>query len=36
MTGRREVHVGEDGEMLAPVYDRESLPVGAAFEGPAW
>jgi N-methylhydantoinase A len=35
MTGRRELHVGDDGAALAPVYDRERLPAGAAFEGPA-
>ena len=36
MTGRRELHVGDDGVVvLAPVYDRERLPAGAAFEGPA-
>jgi N-methylhydantoinase A len=35
MTGRRELHVGDDGAVLAPVYDRERLPAGAVFEGPA-
>jgi N-methylhydantoinase A len=35
MTGRRELHVGDDGAVLAPVYDRERLPAGAMFEGPA-
>jgi N-methylhydantoinase A len=35
MIGRRELHVGADGVVLAPVYDRDRLPAGAAFEGPA-
>jgi N-methylhydantoinase A len=35
MTGRRELHVGDGGMVLAPVYDRERLRAGAAFEGPA-
>jgi N-methylhydantoinase A len=35
MIGQRELHVGADGFVLAPVYDRDRLPAGAAFEGPA-
>ena len=33
--GRRELHTGGDGSVLAPVYDRDRLPAGAALEGPA-
>jgi N-methylhydantoinase A len=35
MIGRRELHAGADGVVLAPVYDRDRLPAGAVFEGPA-
>jgi N-methylhydantoinase A len=35
MIGRRELHVGADGVVLAPVYDRDRLAAGATFEGPA-
>jgi N-methylhydantoinase A len=33
--GRRELHAGNDRVVLATVYDRERLPAGASFEGPA-
>jgi N-methylhydantoinase A len=33
--GRRELRISDDGVVLAPVYDRDHLPAGAAFEGPA-
>jgi N-methylhydantoinase A len=33
--GRRELQTGDDGVVLAPVYDRDRLPAGAAFAGPA-
>ena len=35
IVGRRELHTGDDAIALAPVYDRERLPAGAGFEGPA-
>lgn len=35
IVGRRELHTGDDAVALAPVYDRERLPAGASFEGPA-
>ena len=33
--GRRELHSGEDGTAVALVFDRDRLPPGARFEGPA-
>jgi N-methylhydantoinase A len=33
--GRRELQTGDDGVVLAPVYDRDRSPAGAAFAGPA-
>ena len=35
IVGQRELHTGDDGVVLAPVYDRDRLPAGAVFEGPA-
>ncbi len=35
IVGRRELHAGDDQIALAPVYDRDRLPEGASFEGPA-
>ena len=35
VTGQRELRIDDGGVLLAPVYDRERLPAGAAFEGPA-
>ena len=35
IVGQRELHIGDDGVVLAPVYDRDRLPAGAVFEGPA-
>ena len=35
IVGQRELHTGDDGVVLAPVYDRDRLPAGAIFEGPA-
>ena len=33
--GRRELHAGDDKVALATVYDRDRLPAGANFDGPA-
>jgi N-methylhydantoinase A len=35
IVGRRELHAGDDKVALAPVYDRDRLPAGASFDGPA-
>jgi N-methylhydantoinase A len=35
IVGRRELHIGDDTAALATVYDRDRLPAGAKFEGPA-
>ena len=35
VVGRRELHAGDDKVALATVYDRDRLPAGANFEGPA-
>lgn len=35
LIGRRELHDGETGAALAPVFDRDKLPAGARFDGPA-
>ncbi len=35
IVGQRELYTGDDGVVLAPVYDRDRLPAGAIFEGPA-
>ena len=35
VVGRRELHAGGDKVALATVYDRDRLPAGANFEGPA-
>jgi len=35
LIGRRNLHVGADAPVLAPVYDRDRLPAGAQFDGPA-
>lgn len=31
----REVYFGETGWITTPVYDRDLLPAGATFDGPA-
>jgi len=33
--GRRELHVGDHEAVLATVYNRDRLPAGASFSGPA-
>jgi N-methylhydantoinase A len=33
--GRRKLHAGQDTAVFATVYDRERLPAGASFLGPA-
>ena len=35
IVGRRELHVGDRQAALATVYDRDQLPAGASFSGPA-
>jgi N-methylhydantoinase A len=35
VVGHREVHIGEQGPVSATVYDRDRLPAGASFSGPA-
>ena len=35
IVGQRELYTGDDGVVLAPVYDRDRLPAGAIFDGPA-
>jgi N-methylhydantoinase A len=35
IVGRRELHVGDRDPVLAIVYDRDRLPAGASFTGPA-
>jgi N-methylhydantoinase A len=35
LIGRRELHDGEAGPALVPVFDRDRLPAGASFDGPA-
>ncbi len=35
IVGRRELHVGGREAALATVYDRDRLPAGASFSGPA-
>jgi len=35
LVGRRQLYANDNGTALAPVYDRDRLPPGAVFEGPA-
>ena len=35
IVGQRELYTGDDGVVLAPVYDRDLLPAGVIFDGPA-
>ena len=35
IVGQRELYTGDDGVVLAPVYDRDRLPAGAILDGPA-
>jgi N-methylhydantoinase A len=35
IVGQRELYTSNDAVVLAPVYDRDRLPAGAIFEGPA-
>jgi N-methylhydantoinase A len=35
LIGRRELHDGETGTALVPVFDRDKLPAGGCFDGPA-